>query len=172
MSPADGLFLLIGAWIVVAALGVVLLRNVLHAAGSMMVCFVGVGALYLTLQAELIAALQVVLYVGAITVIILFGVMLTIRRFGDVHETFNARAMKLAPILLVPLGGIVIYALAATDWPVSAEKQVFGVGVVADKLFKTDGWVVPFEIVGVLLLAALVGAIALARRDRRPGVKV
>ena len=173
MTVHDLLFLVIAAWILAGALGVVVLKNVLHAAGSMMVCFVGVAALYLTLHAELIAALQVVLYVGAITVIILFGVMLTIRRFGEERDQWNHRTLRIAPLLVALLGGVVLWGLVQTEWPVSGTPQVFSVGQVADKLFnyqpggKADGWVVPFEIVGILLLAALVGAIALSRRDRK-----
>ena len=168
-TPGQIVFGILCVWVLASALGVVLLRNVLHAAGAMMVCFIGVAAMYVTLKCELLAALQIVLYVGAITVLILFGVMLTVRRMGDLREQWNRKALQVAPPVLFVLGVFAVSALTGTEWAVGPSRQVFPAAAVADRLFKPDGWVVPFEIVGIVLLAALVGAIVLARRERKAG---
>jgi NADH-quinone oxidoreductase subunit J len=162
----------LAATIIVAALKVVTTKNVVHAALYLVGVLASVGALYILLIAEFVAAVQVLVYVGAIVVLFLFGVMLTRARVG--HDTeLDGDQRGIALVTALFLAGILGYAVVdafgdkqlprlegATAETISATR---GTGAVGDALFST--YLVPFEVVSVLLLAALVGAIVLARKD-------
>jgi NADH-quinone oxidoreductase subunit J len=162
----------LAAAIIVAALKVVTTKNVVHAALYLVVVLASVGAIYVLLIAEFVAAVQILVYVGAIVVLFLFGVMLTRARVGrDTELDGDQRGVALVTALL--LAGVVGYAvvdafgdrklpdLEGVSQP--ALEAARGSGAVGDALFST--YLVPFEIASVLLLAALVGAIVLARKD-------
>jgi len=162
-------FGVIAAIIVVAAVRVVTTNNVVHAALWLVAVLAGIAAQYILLAAEFTAIVQVLVYIGAIVVLFLFGIMLTRARLGG--EDMVNRAMRLPAIVIaVALAGVMGYAL----WDFFGDTRLELVGLstaelgqttaqVADALFLT--YLVPFEIVSVLLLAALTGAIVLARRD-------
>jgi NADH-quinone oxidoreductase subunit J len=131
-----------------------------------------VGALYILLIAEFVAAVQILVYVGAIVVLFLFGVMLTrarVGRDGDLDGDQRGIALATALALAGILGYAVLDAFGDQKLPdldgLSEEAVVAtrGTGAVGDAIFST--YLVPFEVVSVLLLAALVGAIVLARKD-------
>lgn len=155
-----------------AALRVVTTRNVVHAALYLVVVLSSVGALYVLLAAEFVAAVQVLVYVGAIVVLLLFGVMLTKATLGDDDRLDNDQRWAgaiTAIFLLGTLSFVLVDAFGDDKLPtlegvsratIEAER---GTGAVGDAIFST--FLVPFEVVSVLLLAALVGAIVLARRD-------
>lgn len=155
-----------------AALRVVTTRNVVHAALYLVVVLSSVGALYVLLTAEFVAAVQVLVYVGAIVVLLLFGVMLTKATLGDDDRLDNDQRWAgaiTAIFLLGTLSFVLVDAFGDDKLPtlegvsragIEAER---GTGAVGDAIFST--FLVPFEVVSVLLLAALVGAIVLARRD-------
>jgi len=144
-----------------AALMVVIVRNLFHAVLSLILSFVGVAGLYLTLSADFVAVAQVLIYAGAISVLILFAMMLTPRAARDNAETFlQGPALILAGLMAGTIAGVV----AATDWseasrgPFTETAQAIG-----DALL--NHYVLPFEIASVLLLVAMVGAIVLVRED-------
>lgn len=155
-----------------AALRVVTTRNVVHAALYLVVVLSSVGALYVLLTAEFVAAVQVLVYVGAIVVLLLFGVMLTKATLGDDDRLDNDQRWAgaiTAIFLLGTLSFVLVDAFGDDKLPtldgvsragIEAER---GTGAVGDAIFST--FLIPFEVVSVLLLAALVGAIVLARRD-------
>ncbi len=162
-------FYLIAASIVFGAIRVVTTRNVVHAALFLVVVLAGVGAQYLLLAAEFAAITQILVYVGAIVVLFLFGIMLTRARIGRdtdlTHKSWYAGAFT-AVLLL----GVMAYALidAFEDTPLPKDTRIAHVdgsntATVSDSIFSQ--YLVPFEAVSVLLLAALVGAIVIARRD-------
>ncbi|OGO25335.1 MAG: NADH-quinone oxidoreductase subunit L [Chloroflexi bacterium RBG_16_50_9] len=146
---------------VVAALGVVFLRNVFRASLSLIVCFITVAGIYITLSADFLAAAQILVYVGAISVLIILAIMMT----RDVQRGSPANRMKL-PVFIVAviLLGIMIYTMTGTPWQIASESPLAPTTApLAVKLFSKGGFVLPVEIAAVLLLAAILGAIVIAR---------
>lgn len=157
-------FWIIAGVTILAALAVVSLTNLVHSALWLVVVFVGVAATYLILEAEFLAAVQVIVYVGAIAILIVFGVMLT--RRGDIRESnlFNNYRIGGGIVSLALMAGI-ISMIAKADWAVvSVTAPIKEVGFLAQSLL--GQYVLPFEIAGVLLLVALVGAIIIAKEVR------
>jgi NADH-quinone oxidoreductase subunit J len=147
-----------------AAIRVVTTKNVVHAALYLVVVLAGVAALYILLAAEFIAVVQVIIYIGAIVLLILFGTMLTrapIGRSPDLDNDQRWLGVVVALLLLGVLGAVLADAYGSTKLPKGA--QVQRTGDVGLSIFQT--YVIPFEVVSVLLLAALVGAVVIARRD-------
>jgi NADH-quinone oxidoreductase subunit J len=144
-----------------AALMVVIVRNLFHAVLSLILSFVGVAGLYITLSADFVAVAQVLIYAGAISVLILFALMLTPRAGRDNAETFlQGPALVLAGLMAATIAGVA----AATDWS-EASRGPFTetAAAIGDALL--NAYVLPFEIASVLLLVAMVGAIVLVRED-------
>ena len=146
---------------VLAALSVVLLRNVFRAALSLVLCFLAVAGLYITLSADFLAAVQVLVYVGAIAVLIILAIMLT----RDVpHGSLGNRLQIPAFIVAVLFLGVAVYAVVNTSWSIAGvAPQAPTTSALAGRLFGEDGFVLPLEIAPVLLLAAILGAIVLVR---------
>jgi NADH-quinone oxidoreductase subunit J len=162
-------FYAIAAVMVAAALVVVTSRNVVRSALALIVVFGGVAAQFILLAAEFVAVTQVLIYIGAIMVLMLFGIMLTRARIGrDVDATNDHWWAGLATALL--LVGVMSYALidAWGDDALPADRRIdidgSNTAAVSDSIFSQ--FLIPFEVVSVLLLAALVGAIVIARKDR------
>ncbi len=157
----------IGFWVMAAvavsgALAVVLLSNVFRAALALVLTFLGIAGLYVTLNADFLAAVQVLIYAGAIAVLLIFGIMLTRdTQRGSLWNRYWIPASLVAVLFLVS----VLAILLGFDW--GASKQLLDeptTGGVADALFdKGAGFVLPFEVASVLLLAAILGAIAVLR---------
>ena len=148
----------------VAAVRVVTTQNVVHAALYLVVVLAGVAAIYVLLAAEFIAVVQVIIYIGAIVLLILFGTMLTrapIGRSADLDNDQRWLGLVLSVFLLGVLGAVLTDAYGTTKLP--KDPVVQRTGDVGISIFQT--YVVPFEVVSVLLLAALVGAVVIARRD-------
>jgi NADH-quinone oxidoreductase subunit J len=163
-------FYAIAAVMVAAAVAVVTTRNVVRAALALIVVFAGVAAQFLVLAAEFVAVTQVLVYIGAIMVLMLFGIMLTRARIGREVGMTNEHwwVGVLTGVLLL---GVMGYALVDYwgDDKLPAERMIDSVdgsntATVSDSIFST--YLIPFEVVSVLLLAALVGAIVIARKDR------
>jgi len=146
---------------IAAALAVVFLRNVFRAALMLIVCFIAVAGLYITLSADFLAAVQILVYVGAISVLIILGIMMT-RDFqkGDLSNKMQLPVAVVAAVLL----GILIYAVTAAPWRLSAEAPLTPTTEpLANALFSQSGYILPVEIGAVLLLAAIIGAIVITR---------
>jgi NADH-quinone oxidoreductase subunit J len=147
--------------VVVAALGVIFLRNVFRAALSLILCFITVAGLYITLSADFLAAVQILVYVGAISVLIILAIMMT----RDVQQGSPANRMKVPAFLVaVILLGIMIYTVTKTSWQIASESPLTPTTVpLAQNLFGENGFILPVEIAAMLLLAAILGAIVIAR---------
>jgi NADH-quinone oxidoreductase subunit J len=146
---------------VVAALAVVLLRDVFRSALSLVLCFLAVAGIYITLSADFLAVVQILIYVGAISVLIILAVMLTreIQR-GSPSNRLQIPALIVA---LIFLGGVV-FAVLNTPWAVSSAPPLEPTtSTLAGLLFGGGGFILPVEIAPLLLLAAVLGAIALVR---------
>ena len=149
--------------IIVAALKVVTTRNIVHAALWLVAVLAGIAANFILLAAEFVAAAQVLVYIGAIVVLFLFGIMLTRAPMGrapDLNSDQWPVAIIVALTLAGTLGYVLIDAFGDEELPERLQERT---GEVGDAIFST--FLVPFEVVSVLLLAALIGAIVLARRD-------
>ncbi|GAA1009703.1 NADH dehydrogenase [Streptomyces sp. F-3] len=159
-------FLLVGLVTFGAALVTVTTRQLVHAALWLVVALGGLAVEYLLLTAEFIAWVQVLIYIGSVVVLILFGLMLTkapIGRSPDADSGNRGVALAVAVAAAVALVWVVVDAFRTTwidlDGTVAGSTKVTG-----ESLFRN--WVLPFEALSVLLLAALVGAIVLSRRAK------
>ena len=152
------LFGLLSALTLGAGLGVVVTRNVVHAALFLLVSLVAVAGLYLTLFAEFLALVQVLIYGGAIIIVLLFAIMLT--RTGEYPRISDNRQWPLAVVAALGLLGVLAAAFLAAPSQVSGpQNPVFA--ELGNSLFTT--WAIPFEIASLVLLVALIGAIIIAR---------
>jgi NADH:ubiquinone oxidoreductase subunit 6 (subunit J) len=150
---------------IASAVMVVFLKNIVHSALYMMLSLAGVAGTYLLLNAEFLAAVQILIYVGAIAILIVFAVMLT-RRGGIQHSNPFSGKCVFALIVTFALFVVIFKIITPTAWvAVPGQAAANNVTAIADAFLVN--FVVPFEVAAVLLLVAMVGAILLAR-----GVKV
>lgn len=172
MNLADGVqlvsFGVLALMMIGAAIGVVLLANIVYSAFLLGLVFISMSGLYILLNAGFVAAAQILIYVGAVSVLILFGIMLVNKR-EDYVAVPNAWIGTVATAsVCTGLFALLSTMILATPWAISDAVPVGdGAVVVIGKHFFTD-FLLPFELVSVLLLMALVGAIVLARRDFFP----
>lgn len=158
----DVLFVVFAAVMVVAALLVVTMRDIIRCGLALIVAFGALAGLYVLLGAPVVAAAQVLVYIGAIAVLILFAIMLTQTKAAPVRLVFQTQAVP-AAIASVVLAIVLALAVTATDWGALTTRVETATDAVARLLF--DKYVLPFEVVSVLLLAAVIGGIFLARRE-------
>ena len=146
---------------VAAALTVILLRNVFRAALVLILCLLTVAGIYVTLSADFLAAVQVLIYVGGISILIILAIMLTreVQR-GSPANKLRIPAFIVAAIFL----GVMIFTLVNTPWQVSTLPPLEPTtSALAGKLLGEGGFILAVEIAAVLLLAAILGAIVLVR---------
>lgn len=155
-------FWVLAILVVFAALAVVTLRNVFRAALSLIMCFVGVAGIYVTLSADFLAVIQVLVYIGGISVLVLLAIMLT----RNVPEGSPANRLRVPAFLMAAvLLGIMVFSVLNTTFPVSTAtplQQTTG-ALGQAMLDNKTGYILPIEIAGVLLLSAVLGAIVMAR---------
>lgn len=168
------LFFILAAVTLTAAIITVTFRNIFHAALALMVSFLGVAGVYVMLDAGFLAMAQILVYIGAISILIIFAVMMTRRLMQTVESPFNsqpilgliAAGLSLV-VLVVVIAGLyplapdpdVLMAAAPAVDPVIIDSSVARLG---RAFVGADAYVLPFEVISVLLLAALVGAIIIA----------
>jgi NADH:ubiquinone oxidoreductase subunit 6 (subunit J) len=142
---------------------------VIHSAIAMMVCFGSLAGMYALLGAPIVAAAQVLIYLGAISVLIIFAIMLTQAGDASLPAPFH-RQVPFALVTAVVVIGLIGWAVVQTDWSHAAQAVAVDLQKLATALFSE--YALPFEIISLLLLAAIIGAIFLARRpeeDERAG---
>jgi NADH-quinone oxidoreductase subunit J len=148
---------------VVGAIRVVTTTNVVHAALWLVLVLAAVGANFLLVGAEFVGVTQILVYVGAIVVLFLFGTMLTRAPIGT-DPLLNNRAWYLGALVAVPLLGILSYVLIdGFEDAEMPEETVQRTAEVSDSIF--GQYLMPFEAIGLLLTASLIGAIVLARKE-------
>jgi NAD(P)H-quinone oxidoreductase subunit 6 len=160
---------ILGVMMIGAALGVVLFSNVVYSAFMLGGVFISMAGLYLLLNGDFVAAAQVLVYVGAVNVLILFAIMLVNKRQDFVPFPSAGVRKVLTAIVSLGLFALLSAMVLATPWAdsttagVAPESSIIAIG----EHFFTD-FLLPFELASVLLLIAMVGAIILARREYLP----
>jgi NADH-quinone oxidoreductase subunit J len=156
-------FGIIAAAMVIGALGVVTTKNIVHAALYLVIVLAGGAAQFLLLGQEFVAWVQVLVYIGAVIVLFLFGIMLT-RAPMNPEESLNNDlrwpGAAAALFLLGILGSLLVHTFHADKLNLQTPVRT---NEITNAIFRV--YIIPFEVIGVLLLGALVGAVVLARRD-------
>jgi NADH-quinone oxidoreductase subunit J len=160
------IFLLLALATVAGAGGVALSRNIFWSAMGLLSCLVGVAGFYVLLAADFVAVTQLLVYIGGVLVLIIFAVMLT-SQIQDIN--ISNRSMGIA-------GGCVVFLIVATTlsfvalwtpWKLTSKAPVVDTtAAIGSGLLET--WILPFEVVSVVLLATLIGAIVIARKEVKP----
>jgi NADH:ubiquinone oxidoreductase subunit 6 (subunit J) len=163
-SWGDVLFVILAGTLIGSALLVVTLRDIIRSGLAMILAFGALAGIYVMLGAPLVAAAQVIVYIGAIAVLILFAVMLTQAKNAPVRLVFQTQAIP-AAVAAIVLAVVVALSVTATDWGEAGARIATGTQALARLLF-TD-YVLPLEVVSVLLLAAVIGGVYLAKREDR-----
>lgn len=166
-TGAEIAFILLGVVALAAAVLTVTTRQLVHAALWLVVALGALAGCYLVLTAELLAWVQVLIYVGAVVVLLLFGMMLTrapIGRSADLDSGNRPAAIVVAVGTAATLVTVIVDAFRGAYVDLAGE-PAGGARTIGAAIFRT--WVLPFEVLSVLLLAALVGAIVLSRADRK-----
>jgi NADH:ubiquinone oxidoreductase subunit 6 (subunit J) len=158
----DALFWIFAAIMLGSGLLVVTMRDIIRCGLAMIVCFGALAGIYVILGSPLIAAAQVIVYIGAISVLILFAIMLTQTKDAPSRLVFQTQAIP-AAIASVVIAIVIALAIAATDWSEAAARVRVATDAMSKLLF--DQFLLPFEIVSVLLLAAVIGGVFLAKRE-------
>ena len=159
----DALFWLFASVMIGSALLVVTMRDIIRCGLAMIVCFGALAGIYVLMGAPLIGAAQVIVYIGAISVLILFAIMLTQTKDAPSRLVFQTQAVP-AAIASVIIVIVVALSIAATDWGEAEDRVRLATDAMSTALFKD--FVLPFEVVSVLLLAAVVGGVYLAKREK------
>jgi NADH-quinone oxidoreductase subunit J len=156
-------FWIIAIGMAAAAIGVVTMKNIVHAALALVVVLAGVAAQYILLQAEFLGIVQVLIYIGAVIVLFLFGIMLTRAPMRRSTEYDNDQRPLAGAVALLIFGVLAYLLVDEFGGDKLSLTQPTATSAIADSIFRS--YVVAFEAVSMLLLAALIGAIVLARRD-------
>ena len=156
-------FGIIAALMIVAAINVVRSSNVVHAALSLVAVMAGAAAQYLLLAAEFVAVTQVLVYIGAVMILFLFGVMLTRARVGRETDLNNKSWALGIPVALLMLGSMVYVLLKAFGTDHLDPVAQVSTAELSDSIFKP--FLLPFWALSFVLLAAVIGAIVLARKE-------
>jgi len=163
MSVQHVVFIILSAIALIGALGVVLNRRLFRSALFLVVSFVGVAGFYILLEAELLAMIQLLVYVGAIAILIIFAIMLSRQAMAADDKVLNEQWV-LGGLAAVVLCAFLIYILTRVNWPVvEAAVPANSIQRLGESLVNPNGFVLPFEVASVLLLVALVGAVIIAR---------
>ncbi|HEU4528749.1 MAG TPA: NADH-quinone oxidoreductase subunit J [Actinomycetota bacterium] len=166
MSSQEYAFVVLALFGTVSAVRVVTARNVVRAALYLVATLASVGAAYLLLGSEFVGWVQILIYVGAIVILFLFGLMLTKAPIG--REALDNRSRAIAVLVgLAIFAGLVFLIQDAFAWnDPKVELAQATSGAIGESIFRH--YVLPFEAVSFVLLAALIGAVVLSRRDERP----
>jgi len=161
-------FWILSAVILVSGFMVVSLRNIFHCALFLILCLSGVAGIFVLLDAEFLAAAQVLIYVGAVSILMLFAIMLTSRLASrEIIQTNQNAAVAFFSCAAFVACAVALLWITTTDgvWNLATEALPGQNVLIIGKLLMT-GFVVPFEVVSIVLLAAMIGAIVLARGER------
>ena len=158
----DVLLWLLAAVMIGAGLLVVTMRDIIRCGLAMVVCFMALAGIYVLMGVPLLGAAQVIVYIGAISVLILFAIMLTQTKDAPTRLVFQTQAGP-ASIAAIVVAIVIALAVSSTDWGQVERGARLGTEIMSRILFQQ--FLFPFEIVSVLLLAAVIGGVFLAKRE-------
>jgi NADH-quinone oxidoreductase subunit J len=158
----DILFMAFAGILIGSGILVVTMKDIIRCGLAMIVCFGALAGLYVVVGAPLVAGAEVLVYIGAISVLILFAIMLTQNKVAPARLVFQTQAVP-AAVAAAVLAVVIALTVTATEWGALDERARNATQKVATALF--SNYVLPFEIVSVLLLAAVVGGVFLAKRE-------
>lgn len=163
MTVSHVVFVILSAVALIGAIGVVTMRNLFRAALFLILSFVGVAGFYILLEAEFLAMVQLLVYVGAISILIIFAIMLSRRMMTPEFRARNEQWL-IALVSALALFVILAFILLRVNWPVSPSIVPDDlISELGQALVSPDQYVLVFEVASVLLLVALVGAVIIAR---------
>jgi NADH-quinone oxidoreductase subunit J len=163
MTVSHVVFIVLSAVALIGALGVVTMRKVFYAALFLILSFLGVAGLYILLEAELLAMVQILVYVGAIAILIVFAIMLSRRLMSPEYQARNEQWL-IALAAAVALFAVLVFILLQVGWPtVAASVPDDSIRALGEALVSPDQFVLVFEVASILLLIALVGSVIIAR---------
>jgi NADH:ubiquinone oxidoreductase subunit 6 (subunit J) len=163
MTISHVVFGILSAVALIGAVGVVTTRNLFRAALFLVLSFVGVAGLYILLEAEILAMIQLLVYVGAISILIIFAIMLSRRMMSPEFKIRNEQWLW-GLITAVALFAVLAWILLNVAWPTApAAVPEDAISLLGQALVSPDQYVLVFEAASVLLLVALVGAVVIAR---------
>lgn len=174
MTTQQVVFIIISVLTIGSALVVVIDKNLFRAAIALMASFLGVAGLYVLLDAGFLAAAQLLVYIGAISILIIFAIMMTRRLMQTTETPFNSQpvwGLAAAVLAFALLFIVIIRTWPSADIPgaepligeAAAQASINALGTL---LVSPEAYVLPFEVASVLLLAALIGAVAIARPEK------
>ena len=165
------IFIVLAIIAIVAALGMLLSRNAVHSALYLVLNFVTIAVFYLVLNAPFISMVQVTVYAGAIVVLFLFVIMLLgaeqLRGIGDAVGSGERFHRILSIVLAVALIGVFVYLIFTEGGAVSGEIPMIDSSPTNLGLTLFENYILPFELTGVLLLAAIIGVVVLGRTKKK-----
>jgi NADH-quinone oxidoreductase subunit J len=163
MNVSQVVFIVLSAAALIGAIGVVTNRNLFRAALFLVLSFVGVAGYYVLLEAEFLAMVQLLVYVGAISILIIFAIMLSQRMMSPEFKARNEQWIGGLLVALV-LFGVLAFILLTVAWPTAqADVPENAISDLGQALVDPNQFVLIFEVASVLLLVALVGAVIIAR---------
>lgn len=163
-APVSLAFWILSVIIIVSAFMVVSLKNIFHCALFLILCLFSVAGIYLLLNAEFLAAAQVLIYVGAVSILMIFAIMLTSQLASrKITQTNENKLVAFFVCLMFGLSALILIANTHV-WRYSAQALPEANILTIGKYLMTE-FMLPFEVVSVLLLAAMIGAIVLARKE-------
>ena len=164
----DILFLMLSGIMLAAALFVVLGRDIVRSGLAMILCFAALAGIYALAGAVVVAAAQVLIYIGAISVLILFAIMLTQVKAGPLQLVFHHQAWA-AVLAALGFALLLIVSVINTPWPLAGDERLHSdTRDVALLLFQDPLYVFLMQVVAVLLTAAVIGAVFLAKKEEAP----
>jgi NADH-quinone oxidoreductase subunit J len=163
VSLRDLLFYAFAAMALGGGAGVALSRNILYSAIALLFCLIGAGSLYVFLSADFLAVTQLLVYIGGVLVLVLFAVMLT-NRIGQVNVSNVSLGVAGGAALLFATAPVLVFVALATPWSAQAVTEMAPTTRAIGHELLTR-WLLPFEIASLVLLATLIGAIVIARKE-------
>jgi NADH-quinone oxidoreductase subunit J len=164
MNP---IFAIIALLTVASAVAAMTLRNLVHCALSLTITFAGLAALYLQLNAQFVGFAQILVYIGAVAILIVFAILLTRGSEAPEQSIYSSSwivGFTIALIVFAVLGGMILTSKAVS--PIIPPAPAATVRQIGDQLM--NRYILPLEVIGLLLTAALIGAVILAMREKQP----
>jgi NADH-quinone oxidoreductase subunit J len=164
LTVAEVVFYVLAVISIAAAVGVVTVPNVVHAALFLILTLLGVAGFYILLSSEFLALVQILIYAGTVSILMLLALMLTRGAEQNLPSVGSGGTWPFGLVTAIVLGGAVVTAALDSDWPRdTGQVTMVSLQTLAGALFRD--WLMPFEVVSIVLLVALIGAVVLAHED-------